>query len=218
VSHHPATPPSCDATVDGVRLNGRVERDPEVDAALSALLDPRRLAVAGALVPARRTVDELVDLTALPRSEVLQALGTLRQVGLVDQVVDEKDDADAMRVDAVRALATAVRPAAVPMDRSIGYGMTDDERTVLSRFFRGRTLTAIPTERSKRLVVLERLALEFDVGRRYDEPEVNAVLAVFHPDVAALRRYLVDEEMLDRRHRDDGVFEYWRVGGRVPTT
>jgi hypothetical protein len=194
-----------------------MERDPEVDAALSALLDPRRLAVAGALVPARRTVDELVDLTVLPRPEILQAIGTLRQVGLVEQVIEPKGDAYAMRVDVLRALASAVRPAELPMDRAIGYGMTDDERIVLSRFFRGRTLTAIPTDRSKRLVVLERLALEFDVGRRYHEPEVNAVLVAFHPDVAALRRYLVDEEMLARRHRPDGVSEYWRAGGRVPT-
>jgi hypothetical protein len=44
------------------------------------------------------------------------------------------------------------------------------------------------------------------------------VLDGFHPDVAALRRYLVDEEMLDRHHLDDGRPEYWRAGGRVPTT
>jgi hypothetical protein len=36
------------------------------------------------------------------------------------------------------------------------------------------------------------------------------VLRRFHPDVAALRRYLVDEGFLDR---EAGV--YWRAGGRV---
>ena len=36
-------------------------------------------------------------------------------------------------------------------------------------------------------------------------------LGMLHPDYAALRRYLVDEEFLSRSHG-----EYWRTGGTVP--
>ena len=50
----------------------------------------------------------------------------------------------------------------------------------------------------------------FEVGVRYPEREVNALLAVWHPDTAALRRYLVDEGLLTR---EAGL--YWRSGGRV---
>ena len=96
------------------------------------------------------------------------------------------------------------------MDEYIGYGMDDREREVLGRFFRGRTLEKIPAARSKRLIVLERLALEFEVGRRYPEASVNEILLAFHRDVAALRRHLVDEGLLDRDHG-----EYWRSGGRT---
>jgi hypothetical protein len=59
-------------------------------------------------------------------------------------------------------------------------------------------------------VVLERLALEFEPGRRYPEREVNGVLSLWHPDYARLRRALVDERFMDRAA---GV--YWRSGGRV---
>jgi hypothetical protein len=45
---------------------------------------------------------------------------------------------------------------------------------------------------------------------RYPEREVNALLAVWHPDTAALRRYLVDEGLLTR---EAGL--YWRSGGWV---
>lgn len=77
------------------------------------------------------------------------------------------------------------------------------------RFFSGRRLTSIPGARSKRLIVLERLAQEFEPGLRYSEPEVNFTLQLWHADYASLRRYLVDEAFLTRA---EGV--YWRTGGR----
>ena len=52
--------------------------------------------------------------------------------------------------------------------------------------------------RGKRLPVLDRLAQEFDPGVKYSEREVNDALREFHPDVAALRRYLVEEGFMDR--------------------
>ena len=72
------------------------------------------------------------------------------------------------------------------------------------------SLTDIPTRLRKRLVVLDHLAQEFEPGEKYDETAVNTRLREFHPDVAALRRYLVDEGFLDRA---DGL--YWRSGGSV---
>jgi hypothetical protein len=60
-------------------------------------------------------------------------------------------------------------------------------------------LTTIPARGAKRAVVLrflrERVFVE---DRAYPEKEVNQRLALFHPDVAALRRYLVDERLVTR--------------------
>jgi len=82
---------------------------------------------------------------------------------------------------------------------------------VLSRFFRGSRLEAVPTQHAKRLIVLERLAQEFEPGLRYSERAVSFTLQLWYPDYAALRRYLVDEGFLTRA---DGF--YWRTGGRYP--
>ena len=65
-----------------------------------------------------------------------------------------------------------------------------DAAKVLRTFFRGGRLTSIPTSHAKRLVILDRLAQEFEPGVRYSERQVNARLRPFHEDVAALRRYL----------------------------
>ena len=69
-------------------------------------------------------------------------------------------------------------------------------------------LRTIPTKHKKLLVVLDRLAQEFEPGRSYPEAEVNEILQRFHPDYAALRRYLVENGFMTR---EENV--YWRSGG-----
>jgi hypothetical protein len=89
-------------------------------------------------------------------------------------------------------------------------GRPDRFDQVLRRFLVDGRLVAIPAQRGKRLVVLDYLAALFEPGVRYTEAEVNQALRAYHPDYAALRRYLVDEEFM---RRDQGV--YWRTGGTV---
>jgi hypothetical protein len=70
------------------------------------------------------------------------------------------------------------------------------------------SLRSMPSKVGKRLVVLDYVAQAFPIGESWPEAKVGEVLRRFHPDVAMLRRYLVDEGFLDRR---DG--RYWRSGG-----
>lgn len=95
------------------------------------------------------------------------------------------------------------------MDRTALHQALIDREAVLRAFVRpdGR-LSAIPTRIRKRLVVLNEMAQAFEVGETYAETQVNNTLRVWHDDVAALRRYLVEEGFLERR---EGL--YWRAGG-----
>lgn len=72
------------------------------------------------------------------------------------------------------------------------------------------SFSSLPSRHGKRLVLLDLAASAFDIGVRYPEAEVNERLRRFHPDVAALRRFLVDDGFLDRA---EGM--YWRTGGTV---
>lgn len=69
-------------------------------------------------------------------------------------------------------------------------------------------LTTMPTRHTKRLVVLDHVAQRFEPGATYDELEVNALLRPLHADVAAVRRYLVENGFLARE-----AGRYWRSGG-----
>jgi hypothetical protein len=111
----------------------------------------------------------------------------------------------------VETLREAAKEAGPPREPGLALGAVyEEEESVLRHYFRDGRLREIPAKHAKRVMVLSRLALEFDVGVRYSEGQVNDVLRRFHDDHASLRRYLVDEGFLSR---DGG--EYWRTGGRV---
>ena len=63
----------------------------------------------------------------------------------------------------------------------------------------------IPASRKKRAVILRWLAERFQVGARYPESAVNALIGRHHPDFATLRRELIGARLLNRAN---GV--YWR--------
>ncbi|GAA4961583.1 hypothetical protein HD597_001932 [Nonomuraea thailandensis] len=84
------------------------------------------------------------------------------------------------------------------------------EERVLRTFLVDGRLTTMAMKRDKRLVVLRYIARVFEPGVRYPEKDVNVALRAFHDDYAALRRYLVDEELLSREGN-----VYWRSGGPV---
>ena len=71
-------------------------------------------------------------------------------------------------------------------------------------------LATLPARKSRRRQLLDVIAQAFEPGVRYPEQRVSRFLGAIHPDYAALRRYLVDEQFLSR---SDG--EYWRSGGTV---
>lgn len=86
------------------------------------------------------------------------------------------------------------------------------ERAAVLRTFIGPDggLRQIPAKHSKRLIVLDLLAGQFTPGQRYTEVQVNAILRGYHDDVAALRRYLVENGFMDRE-----AGWYWRIGGSL---
>ncbi len=182
----------------------------EMAGLLRLFLDVDRLAVAGALAIRSMSTDDLVAATGRDAKMVLTVLGDLRSSGLVVHV----DGVYELDAKALRVAAQAAAEVDVPMDPVIGFGMTDEEQQILGRYFSGRVLIEVPAHRAKRLIVLQRLALEFDIGQRYEESDVNQILGAFHPDWSSLRRGLVDEGLLDREHRGGHTW-YWRSGGRI---
>ena len=167
------------------------------------LADPARLKVVAALALGAKSIEDVARLTGLPLKDVALAARRMARAGLVHR----DGHVLALQVDRFGAAARAAAEAAPPPEP---LSSDPAEDAVLSAFVRDGRLVSIPAQHSKRVVVLKHLVRVFEPGVRYPEREVNALLAAWDPDVAALRRYLVDEGLLTR---EAGV--YWRSGGYV---
>jgi hypothetical protein len=180
---------------------------PDAATIVGLLADDDRRRVSAALVLGESTLEEVREATGLTSRRAATALARLVSGDLV--VRSDRGDhvlvGEAFRLAAMAA--APVRPGPDPTD-----DMPEDDARIRRRYVRGGRLTQIPSQLSRRRVVLDRLAQEFDVGSRYSERQVNAILGRFHEDVASLRRFLVDEGFLDR-----AAGEYWRSGGSVGT-
>jgi hypothetical protein len=182
---------------------------PGLDAArlVGLLADDDRRRVVAALVLGAVDSDAVMQASSLNLARVARALARLEDAGLVER---GSDGTLVLLEQAFAAAARAASASRAEPAQAAPAGPTDEATLVLSRFIRDGRLTSIPSSRTKRLVVLELLAQEFEPGRRYSESMVNLILGRWHPDTAALRRYLVDEGYLDR-----AAGEYWRAGGPV---
>jgi hypothetical protein len=172
--------------------------------ALGLLADEERLRVVAALVLGAGTTDDVAQRAGLEPRRALTALTRLEAGELVRRADDGSWSFDIARL---RELARAARPRDEPDD----VGDVDAATaSVLRTFLRAGRLTQIPMHAGKRRIVLDHICRVFDIGVHYPEREVNALLRAFHPDYAALRRYLVDEGFLGRERNI-----YWRTGGTV---
>jgi hypothetical protein len=167
------------------------------------LAEPDRLAVFAAVVLGARTPDQAASATGLAPREVAVALRRLTDRGLVSST----DDGLVADTGAFKA---AVREAVPAKEPDVALDPDPSRAAVLRAFIRDGRLTQLPAAHGKRRVVLEHIAAAFEPGRKYPERVVDAVLRAWHPDHATLRRYLVDEELMDR---EAGL--YWRIGGPV---
>ncbi len=175
----------------------------EAATVLGLLADRDRLRVVAALALGARSLTAVAEAAGLDVVTAARALARLTSGGLVQQ------ERDGFRLRSER-FGEVLRSLPRQEHEAPESGLGPEGDRVLRAFVRDGKLASIPTARAKRRVVLDYLAGLFEPGRVYPERVVNERLAAVHPDFAALRRYLVDEEFLERR---EGF--YWRTGGTV---
>jgi DNA-binding transcriptional ArsR family regulator len=180
--------------------------DPTLLGALKVLSDASRLRIVGLLADGRRmAVADLAAALRLTPGTVVHHLKRLAEAGLVESRPRPPFVDYSLRLGRLAEIGGALDAIARQQAGTAEVALdapawADAEQAkVLRAFFEGERLTSIPAQHAKRLVVLRCLAeTVFEPDRAYVEKEVNMALALRHPDVASLRRYLVDEGFMTR--------------------
>jgi len=187
--------------------------DPDTLSGLRALVDGHRIRILARLASRPADPESLATELRLPVHVVRKQLEVLVHAGLAEARTDRPGTFGA-RLDRVgglgRELASLEREAAGPegawphdgeslADTLARLAPTPEEAKTLRSYLVDGRLVTIPAQHAKRQIVL-RFLLErvFTEDRDYPEKEVNQRLALFHPDVASLRRSLYDDRYVDR--------------------
>jgi hypothetical protein len=171
---------------------------------LKALCDPPRLRIAGLLAERARTVDELAALVGLAPRIVSRHLDFLVAARLAEARPGPRPVAYSLRIDTLHAVGRAIGALEGAADAAHASddpaaGRDPEEAKVLRAFIVDGRLASIPAQERKRLVVLRYLRERvFTELRDYPEKEINQALALYHPDVASLRRHMVDAGLVTR--------------------
>lgn len=177
-------------------------------ATLKALSDASRLRIVGLLAARPYAVEELAGALSLSPGTVVHHLKRLDAAGLVASRPSRPYVLYSLRLEALQSLGRQLDELEKGTEAEDlasqpgpdGLPLSTFDAKVLRAFLVDGRLVSIPNQEKKREVILR-----FLLGRcfperdqAWPEKEVNGRLALYHQDVASLRRYLVDGAYLAR--------------------
>jgi len=181
-----------------------MDENPEFLSFVKALASADRLRIIGVLVRGRATRSDIAEQLHLPTRDVFNHLAFLVEVG----ILHEADGVYNLDEKAVESYARG-HFEGKRQTFEAKEDQPEDVRKVLKTFLNADgTLKQIPPAGNKLLIILNFIVDAFAYDTNYNEKEVNTILRRFHLDTASLRRYLVDNNLMDRE--GDGT-RYWRV-------
>lgn len=150
---------------------------------LRVVVDRDRLALLGRAALGPFSVSEFAGSVGGNRKKLLLAAAKLRQAGLLN-------DDHLLNDPVFDALGEQLPDEERAAPEILEGDWSEDEIKVLNTFFQRTRLTAIPTNYTKRHVILERIVQTFEPGVRYLERQVSFMLQLYFSDYAALHRVI----------------------------
>lgn len=175
-------------------------------AIFKCLSDRSRLQILKSLSTEPMYVERLSERLSLTPSTISFHLKKLEDAGIVYSVKDQYYQVyhlveNVLKENILDLIKDESSEIALQKEREENYA-----RKVIENFFEYGKLRNIPAQRKKRLIVLNEILKEFEIGKKYTEKEVNLIIANFHDDFCTIRREMISERMMDR----NGM-EYWRI-------
>ena len=178
----------------------------EAIALLKSLADKSRLQILKSLAIEDMYVERLAERLNLTAPTISFHLKKLLEAGAVSSYKNQyytmySLNKEVFAVRLMDILQEKSAEAEMQQQRDVQY-----RQKVIDAFFEYGKLKSIPAQRKKRRIVLEEIVQKFEMGRKYDEKEVNLIIADFYDDFCTLRREMIAEGLMERDHQ-----VYWRT-------
>ena len=176
-----------------------------------ALADANRLKIIGLLAQQPYTGEQLAEMLGLSASTVSHHLSMLAHVGLVSARSEQYYNVYSLNVGALQSMAQRLLSRDDLPRLAEDVDRTAYDRKVLKTFVRADgTLKSFPAQEKKFQVLLHYVLDIFEPGKRYSEKQVNNLLSRYSDDTAALRRGLIEYQLM-AREVTQGSSTYWRI-------
>ena len=168
------------------------------------LSDASRLRIVQSLTQGETYAELLAQRLELTPSTVSFHMKKLEDAGLVTSRKEQYYTVYSLNrdvFDATLAELAVSAPEQVDEERR-----REDEyrQRVIRSFFEYGKLIAIPVQRKKKLICYEEIAGLLEMGRVYEEKELNEIIGKVHEDYCTIRRDMISEGIL---RREGGRYE-----------
>ena len=167
-------------------------------AVLKALADDTRMKIAAALLEAPHCTEELATRLKRSPATISFHLRKLDDAGLVIKRKNQYYLMYSLRPDLLDMTLAALISPDSRSEQQEQIRLHKYRQKVIRTFFKNGRLLQMPKQWRKRRIILEEMLPVFEVGRNYDEKEVNDRIHTFADDHCLIRRMFIDENLMHR--------------------
>lgn len=162
------------------------------------LADKSRLQILRSLLSEDMYVERLAERLDLTPATISFHMKKLEDAGTVRSYKDQYYTMFSINRDIFRGSILDLIRAASDGENEQAQRDAAYRQKVLDSFFEYGKLKSIPAQRKKERICLEEMVKAFELGRVYDEQEVNEILMRFHEDYCTIRRDMISEKLMER--------------------
>ncbi len=162
------------------------------------LADKSRLQILKSLVQEEMYVERLAERLGLTPATISFHLKKLEDAGAVTSRKEQYYTIYAIRQEVFMTnIMDIIKEESDEADAQKQRDQAYREK-VIETFFEYGKLKSIPAQRKKERICLEEIAKVFEIGKVYDEKEVNEKIGKFFEDYCTLRRDMISEKIMER--------------------
>ncbi len=165
-----------------------------------ALADDSRLQIVNLLRSKPHCVEDIAEALKLAVSTVSAHLKKLQQAGVVYATKQQYYSVYHLKQEILEMKIIEILPQETPADED---RLRIWKQKVLSTYMQDGKVTRLPSQNKKRWTIYLEIIKLFEVGKKYQEREINDIISSIYEDYCLIRRELVDEGVLAR---EDGIY------------